>query len=578
MFRTHSPFGGDTSSYAESVKSFGGYSTTDEVSSEVSGLSRPSGKSIYLQRKDYATSINQMMDKFQYRVEHLFTCDLDGRELRNIIDCVERLKLLDQLGRVWGQDMLLEVHDTSLLLIDIETKEELESVALGDVQGLKAVLNTGVFNSLLTVSVQPRRKRTTTVFMFQCDDVRADYIERDLSRAMSRRKDNTGFRSNGPAGVLGSAVELDTQWAAPDYGDQIDGGLGLPPREEEDGFSPRFSEADSDPPSTETNVGILNQMLNEIEIFIGRLAAVEAKSTKKKKKKKKEAGGMPYVDDFGEVLHKIKKCFNLLALLQGQISNPDVPEFVHSLFSTLAFIVGRCPNDLPQRIMTPPLTLQTIHLLREELSPEESKLWHALGDAWNFPSSHWPQDVVEENPTPSLQYVDEWNPREALAASDPIEQTPDRWNPPRSDQQTHSAGSRQSPLRAKYDFSARNHQELSVSKGELLEVLDMSKQWWKVRNNRGEEGFVPNNILEDPDKRFDEGFAAPPVLTRKSRPPEVKAWLVDKGFSDITVRCLGVLSGSALIGMSREDLKIVCPEEGGRVFFKLQAVKSSLES
>uniref|UniRef100_A0A672IS65 PTB domain-containing protein n=1 Tax=Salarias fasciatus TaxID=181472 RepID=A0A672IS65_SALFA len=125
-----------------------------------------------VQRKDYATSINQMMDKFQYRVEHLFTCDLDGRELRNIIDCVERLKLLDQLGRVWGQDMLLEVHDTSLLLIDIETKEELESVALGDVQGLKAVLNTGVFNSLLTVSVQPRRKRTTTVFMFQCDDVR----------------------------------------------------------------------------------------------------------------------------------------------------------------------------------------------------------------------------------------------------------------------------------------------------------------------------------------------------------------------------------------------------------------------
>lgn len=43
-----------------------------------------------------------------------------------------------------------------------------------------------------------------------------------------------------------------------------------------------------------------------------------------------------------------------------------------------------------------------------------------------------------------------------------------------------------------------------------------------------------------------------------------------------TVRCLGVLSGSVLLGMSREELKTVCPEEGGRVFFQLQAVKSSL--
>lgn len=43
-----------------------------------------------------------------------------------------------------------------------------------------------------------------------------------------------------------------------------------------------------------------------------------------------------------------------------------------------------------------------------------------------------------------------------------------------------------------------------------------------------------------------------------------------------TVRCFGVLSGSMLLGMSREELKSVCPEEGGRVFFQLQAVKSAM--
>lgn len=55
-------------------------------------------------------------------LQHLFTCDLDGKELKNIADCVERLKLLDGIGRVWGQSMLLEVRGPKLLLTDIETK------------------------------------------------------------------------------------------------------------------------------------------------------------------------------------------------------------------------------------------------------------------------------------------------------------------------------------------------------------------------------------------------------------------------------------------------------------------------
>lgn len=55
-------------------------------------------------------------------LQHLFTCDLDGRELRSVADCVERLKVLDGMGRVWGQSMLLEVRGANLLLTDIETK------------------------------------------------------------------------------------------------------------------------------------------------------------------------------------------------------------------------------------------------------------------------------------------------------------------------------------------------------------------------------------------------------------------------------------------------------------------------
>lgn len=43
-----------------------------------------------------------------------------------------------------------------------------------------------------------------------------------------------------------------------------------------------------------------------------------------------------------------------------------------------------------------------------------------------------------------------------------------------------------------------------------------------------------------------------------------------------TIRCLGGLSGSMLLGMTRDELKVVCPEEGGRVYYQLQNVKSAL--
>lgn len=49
---------------------------------------------------------------------------------------------------------------------------ELESIAASDILELKAVLDSSTYNSLLTVSVQTRRKNNTSVFVFQCHDVR----------------------------------------------------------------------------------------------------------------------------------------------------------------------------------------------------------------------------------------------------------------------------------------------------------------------------------------------------------------------------------------------------------------------
>lgn len=40
-------------------------------------------------------------------------------------DCLERLKYMDATGSVWGQDMILEVRDSALLLMDIESQVNL---------------------------------------------------------------------------------------------------------------------------------------------------------------------------------------------------------------------------------------------------------------------------------------------------------------------------------------------------------------------------------------------------------------------------------------------------------------------
>jgi epidermal growth factor receptor kinase substrate 8 len=46
-----------------------------------------------------------------------------------------------------------------------------------------------------------------------------------------------------------------------------------------------------------------------------------------------------------------------------------------------------------------------------------------------------------------------------------------------------------------HDRHAKNEKEISVKLGELLEVLDDKRNWWKLRNFKGEVGYAPVTIL-----------------------------------------------------------------------------------
>ena len=45
-------------------------------------------------------------------------------------------------------------------------------------------------------------------------------------------------------------------------------------------------------------------------------------------------------------------------------------------------------------------------------------------------------------------------------------------------------------------MQASSLEELSVHRGEKLEVLDDSRNWWKVKNRFGATGYVASNMLE----------------------------------------------------------------------------------
>ncbi|KPP66277.1 epidermal growth factor receptor kinase substrate 8-like [Scleropages formosus] len=622
-----------------------------------SSSSRPSGKTIYWlglvlrasvgmwPRKEYAESMNRQPDNFQYRVQHLFTLEMDGQQVRGVDDCVARLKQLDARGRIWAQDMILEARGVYLQLSDIETKvgtpptqehnEELETLPLARISDIQAVLDSCTYNSLLMVAVQEGSR--SKVFMFQCEEVGAENIRDDLKSTIQHRKGEASnqlqrnqhsirsdlenilgqevrrsFRNTEPPPMQPERYVPPPEQPPPQRND--------PDREHRLPFAPqedprRGREASPLPPYTETDrsVEIFNHIVADLELFMEKVSAaipMQVKGKKSKQKKGKGAVAMPPTDEFISCLEKIKYGFNIMGKVNGQISNPSAAEFVHILFSTLSF--------------------STLRLMAQEVTPEEDQLWQSLGDAWNIPSSvgdplpstasttssqelhDWPQPGSLPGLTLLLHHVlrSKWPDGDLLPPYVP--EFYDGWRPPspvqalpnerfvsRSSSQRNQPEQNYGPwdkppsrsngpsiyMRVMYDFMARNPQELSVMKGEMVQVLDQSRQWWLVRNNSNQEGHVPHNLLEplegdrppeQPAPRPSTGHQSPPSIKMMSSPNDVKAWLEYKGFSQITVRSLGTLTGALLLGMTRDELRAVCPEEGGRVFFHLQGVKSAL--
>ncbi|KAF1390592.1 hypothetical protein PFLUV_G00059630 [Perca fluviatilis] len=586
-------------------------------------MSRPSGKSIYMQRKEYSEALNKHPDNIHVRVEHLFTCELDGRELKTIDDCLAKLKRLDAKSSLWPQEMIMEVQGGYLLLSDIETKTELESLPLSCILQTKAVLDSCAYNSLLTVTVQQRNKRIPQVFMFQCEETGAGVVKSDLDKAAQKGsdvvepcRDQSDIRSNleniigqhvpgsfrqaGPRPVQQERTPPPPDHPPPQWRSREPENMPSPPffpPQEATMHHPDLHELQSSPEVAEQmnmkrNTDILNHVINDLEIFMAKVSAAanassllqKDKSKKKhafgKKKSKKNAPAaavsLPPWEEYISCLQKVKYGFNLLGQLDGTLTSPTAADFVHIFFTSLGMILPQYPADLPPTVLSPLLTEAALRLLSQVVDPEEDELWRSLGDYWNFPRSRWPDDDV---PLYIPEFYDGWQPPAPSHTPSPL---PNQSGPMRrSERLPPSSHKAPQYMRVIYDFVARNNRELSIMKGDVVQVVQKSKQWWLVRNARNEEGNVPQNVLEQmesngPMEDLPRDTRGPVTLDMSSPPAEVKAWLEYKGFSKITATSLGVLTGKLLLGMTKDEIRTVCPEEGGKVFFQLQAIKSAI--
>nr|XP_012630994.1 epidermal growth factor receptor kinase substrate 8-like protein 1 [Microcebus murinus] len=307
----------------------------------------------------------------------------------------------------------------------------------------------------------------------------------------------------------------------------------------------------------EREVDILNHVFDDVESFVSRLqksaeaARVLEHRERGRRTRRREAGeGLltlrakpPTEAEYTDALQKIKYAFSLLARLRGNIANPSSPELLHFLFGPLQMIVNTSGGaEFASGVRRPHLTCEAVALLRDNVTPRENALWTSLGDAWTRPGLELPP---EEGSPYIPEFYSGWEPPatdpQGRAWEDPVEKQlqHERRRRQQSAPQVAVNGHQDPELESEphleseppgkwvlcnYDFQGRNSSELSVKQRDVLEVLDDKRKWWKVRDHRGQEGYVPYNILTPhPGPQVDRSQSPAGSLNSTPPPPPALA-------------------------------------------------------
>lgn len=100
-----------------------------------------------------------------------------------------------------------------------------------------------------------------------------------------------------------------------------------------------------------------------------------------------------------------------------------------------------------------------------------------------------------------------------LGVSEKFERVQARWL-----EELRNSGSK--IVQVTYPRTANNDKELSVIRGEFLQVLDDSRKWWKARNSRGEVAHVPHTIVTPYQPTEPDVFNSQTYNSRGYYPPQ----------------------------------------------------------
>ncbi|XP_013883620.1 epidermal growth factor receptor kinase substrate 8a [Austrofundulus limnaeus] len=388
------------------------------------------------------TSINSLTDTSQYHVEHLSTFVLDRKDgMVTVEDGIRRLRLLDAKGKVWTQEMLLQVEDRAVSLADLETKNELENFPISSIQLCQAVMNSCNYDSILVLVCKDQNQTRPDLHLFQCDDIKANLIRADIESAIIDAKGGkVKTRPETLKMILKSDGIIPPPPAipapeAPASSNQVDPKGRVAAWSAWANEQQHYEHQDERPVDltalvVDRDVQILNHILDDIEFFITRLqkaaeAFRELAKRKKAKKGKKKGPGEgvlslrskpPSEDEFVDCLQKFKHAFNQLAKLKDHIQNPSAIDLIHFLFTPLRMVVQASGStDLARSVVVPLLTRDAIEFLHASGTEEERHLWVTLGDGWTKCRLEWPKDHYF--PPCTLRFRDGWEPPVLSAVS-----------------------------------------------------------------------------------------------------------------------------------------------------------------
>ncbi|XP_072402220.1 epidermal growth factor receptor kinase substrate 8-like [Diabrotica undecimpunctata] len=474
-------------------------------------------------------------------------------------DGMRRLLQLEKSNGIWSQKMQLCLDNNWVLIMDYETGSVMERFPASSIQEPSAFMSQDpmdMYNNILVFIVtNSNQSHPTEMHIFQCQSISAQDLVEDLKELRMGKAPTRSRKSSipppshkPPQNVISPSRDVTRDY----YGSDSE-----LTANNDDSSSTTSEKYERDVTILNHCFDDIEKFIARLQHAAAAARELERRRKTRKTKKRDMGDGMltmrtkpPPEKEFVDIFQKFKLSFNLLAKLKAHIHDPNAPELVHFLFTPLALIVEAAHDQyfdqhIPHNVISPLLTREAVNLLMNCVTSKETELWHSLGSAWLIPRDQYKGNVMTYHPV----FMDGWSPEyPVIDETEPKSYQHDQYGGdytdyPSSSQDVYDRNNHHQPdkdiaalgestrsdisidsiernggdergfgrnqesfledlqnrgatiVQVTYPRTANNEKELTVVRGEYLEILDDSRKWWKARNSRGQIAHVPHTIV-----------------------------------------------------------------------------------